>query len=210
MNREPKFYFQFKPNIYQAAQKPVIVRDVIELSGPLDVAESILDTIIIPAGNNSPVVITAMDIVRIIQFFQPDAQIFLVGEGKTLIEPLDRQSTLKNKIYNWIKLIVSAVLTFIGAGLAIMYFHADVNMEEVHKAIFSLVTGKENSRPYIITIPYSIGIGVGIALFFDVFSIGKKKKNPGPLELELYNYESDVYSYIRDEEEKEKQKKGTG
>lgn len=206
MNKVPKFYFQFKPNIYQSPEKPVVVRDVIELSGPVDVTDSILDTIIIPAGINSPVVITAMDIIHIIQSFEPDSQIFLVGEGKTLIEPSEPSS--KNKIYDWAKLIISAVLTFIGAGLAIMYFHADVNMEEVHRALFSIVTGKENNRPYIISIPYSIGIGVGIALFFDVFSIGKKKNKPGPLELELYNYETDVYSYIRDEEEKEQKKEG--
>jgi len=205
MNKEVKFYFQFKPNIYQSPQKPVTVRDVVDLSGPVDITESILNTIIIPSYNNSAVVITAMDIIRIIQSFQPDAQIFLVGEGKTLIYPSQIQSYSKNKIYNWIKLFVSAIITFIGAGLAIMYFHADVNMADVHKAIFSIVTGKENNHPYIISIPYSIGIGVGIALFFDVFSIGKKKRKPGPLELELYNYENDIYSYIRDEEEKEKE-----
>jgi len=203
MNGKNRFYFQFKPNIYRAQGQAVILKDVIELTGPPEIVDNILDTVIIPSRNIEPVVITAMDVIRTILSFQPDAEIFLVGEGKTLIEIAAPKSGFNSKIITWIKLGISLILTFIGAGLAIMYFHKDVDMHEVHKTIFSVITGKNSEQPYIISIPYSIGIGIGIALFFDVFSFGRKKNNPGPLELELYNYEKDVYSYIRDEEEKE-------
>jgi len=203
MNEEIKFYFQFKPNIRQVQGQPVILKDVIELSGPVEATNDILNTIVVPSKNKDAVVITAMDVIRIIQSFFPNSQIYLVGEGKTLIETLTAKSASASNFFTWIKICVSAILSFIGAGLAIMYFHADVNMQQVHKTIFSIVTGKNSSQTHILSIPYSIGIGVGIALFFDVFSFGEKRKNPGPLELELYNYEKDVYSYIRDEEEKE-------
>lgn len=92
MNEEIKFYFQFKPNIRQVQGQPVILKDVIELSGPVEATNDILNTIVVPSKNKDAVVITAMDVIRIIQSFFPNSQIYLVGEGKTLIETLTAKS----------------------------------------------------------------------------------------------------------------------
>jgi stage V sporulation protein AA len=159
----------------------------------------ITETIVIPAAQNEIHTITALEIIRLINNRVNVPNINLIGADKVIINFEDRNR--KNTVWKWPKLLLTTFLLLIGSGLAIMYFHADVNMHKVHGVLYYMITGHNNSRPLLISIPYSIGIGMGIMVFFDVFHIGRKKNKPGPLELEVYRYEKDINSYLIDEKQ---------
>ena len=99
----------------------------------------------------------------------PQAVVLSVGEKQVSIT-ISKKESKKIDLINFIKLAITCFLLFVGSGLAIMYFHADVNMHQVHETLIIAITGKESISPYWINIPYSIGIGIGIALFFGYFS----------------------------------------
>ena len=46
-----------------------------------------------------------------------------------------------------------------------MNFHEDVSMREVHIALYEIITGERNEYPYLLQIPYSIGLGLGMIVF---------------------------------------------
>lgn len=99
-----------------------------------------------------------------------------------------------NKFLQLIKVFVISLILFIGAGLAIINFHADVNMEKSHKIIYYLITGEKTDKPLTLQISYSLGIGIGMVIFLNQF--GKKgKKEPSPLEIEMYKFKKDIDDY---------------
>nr|WP_243426283.1 stage V sporulation protein AA [Caldicoprobacter guelmensis] len=201
VNGNSSVFFQFKPNIVKKTGEPVYLTDVIEIFCPQGVKESIDDMIVVPADQNKDHVITAIEVIRLISEKAGISDIRVIGDGKALIEYKEPQSS--KVIVGLLKAVLTALLLMIGSALAIMYFHADVNMHQVHSTLHYIITGEKSARPLLISIPYSIGIGIGIAVFFDVFSIRRKRHRPGPLELEVYTYEKEFYSYRKDEEEKE-------
>ncbi len=194
-------FFQFKPNIVKRAGKPLYLLDAIDIFCSRQVEEAIKDIVILPAHHNGNHIITAIEVIRLISENAGISDVHVIGDGKALIEYKDQRPS--NALMGWLRLVATALLLMIGSGLSIMYFHADVNMHQVHSALHYIITGERSTRPLLISIPYSIGIGIGIAVFFDVFSVGKKKGKPGPLELEVYTYEKEILSFRKDEEESE-------
>jgi stage V sporulation protein AA len=151
------------------------------------------------------VLIDMMMIVRKVKELMPDLVIEHFGDPHTIVEVVS-----KPRAVNWLVLATTWVLLFIGSGLAIMNFHTDVGMPEVHRRLFTLITGKEEEHPLILQIPYSIGIGVGMVVFFNRLFKKKFNEEPNPLEVELFMYEESVHQYvISDEYEKKRDRGGT-
>jgi stage V sporulation protein AA len=99
---------------------------------------------------------------------------------------------------------------FIGAGLTIMNFHEDVAMSSVHQKIYFLITGRENAKPLILQIPYSLGVGIGMILFFNHIFKKRFNEEPSPLEVEMFNYQQDLDQYIILQENKKAEAKRHG
>ncbi|MCR8642357.1 stage V sporulation protein AA [Paenibacillus sp. N1-5-1-14] len=139
-----------------------------------------------------------VDMMRVIQSIKeeiPRIQIEHFGEPHTLLEiatgPIKARLPL---------IILVWLLLFIGAGLTIMNFHADVSMLTVHQRIYEMLTGQKNDHPLILQIPYSIGIGVGMMIFFNHIFKKRFNEEPSPLELEMYNYQENINQYVITEE----------
>lgn len=146
------------------------------------------------------VLIDMMLIVKKIREICPQVTIEHFGEPHMIVE---LQSGAKPG--HWLLLVGVWVLLFIGSGLAIMNFHTDVSMPEVHQKIFTMITGKEEAHPLVLQIPYSIGIGAGMILFFNRLFKKKFNEEPNPLEVELFMYEESMRQYVvADEYEKKK------
>lgn len=141
------------------------------------------------------VLIDMMQIVQIIKKYYPALQIEHFGEPHVLMEIITKPIRT-----NPVLIILVWLLLFIGSGLAIMNFHADVSMLDVHIRIYELITGKENAHPLILQIPYSIGIGVGMILFFNHLFKKKFNEEPSPLEVEMFMYQENVNHYVITEE----------
>jgi stage V sporulation protein AA len=88
------------------------------------------------------------------------------------------------------------LLLFVGSGLTILNFHADVSMLAVHQRIYQLLTGKQVTHPYFLQIPYSFGIGLGMVLFFNHVFKKKFSEEPSPLEVEMFLYQESTNRYV--------------
>ena len=147
-------------------------------------------------GEQKNEVIPALLIISIVQKSMTNIDIVVMGNPEILVDINHSSNT--NKIYNYIKIALVCLILFLGAGLAIINFHADVNMDESLKIIYHMVTGKENDKPLILQIPYSIGIGLGMSVFFNHVLKKKWKKEPSPLEVEMYMYDKSIDEYTLD------------
>ncbi|TBL79806.1 stage V sporulation protein AA [Paenibacillus thalictri] len=125
----------------------------------------------------------------------PQLQIEHFGEPHSLIEVYS-----PSKTPNIVLVLLVWLLLFIGSGLAIMNFHADVSMLAVHKRLYQLLTGVKQEHPLLLQIPYSIGIGIGMTIFFNRLFKKKFNEEPSPLEVEMYMYQESVNQYVITEE----------
>lgn len=194
MNNTSQVYFQFKDSPQILIGQPVYLKDVAYISCPEELRVKLDNIEILATALEKNYAIRAVDIIQLISNKDSSLTVNLLGKENILIEPRDK-SAEPSGIRIFITVLFSSILLFVGAGLAIMYFHEDVNMNQVHRVIYTMITGIKEERPLIISIPYSLGLGIGIAIFFDVFSLDKKKGKPGPLEIELYKYNKDIEDY---------------
>ncbi|QHT63877.1 stage V sporulation protein AA [Paenibacillus lycopersici] len=149
------------------------------------------------------VVIDLLQIVRLIREEAPGAVVDAYGDPQVLVIIADAPREPRKPL-----LIVTWLLLFFGSGLAIMNFHTDVNMKDVHERITELVTGRKTEHPLWFQIPYSIGIGVGMLVFFNHLFRKRFNEEPNPLEVELYMYEENVNAYVIADEMRKKTEPG--
>lgn len=148
--------------------------------------------------DKSMVVIDVMHVLKEIHKFDPNLDVQTIGAAQTIIEVVYEKKKLSPLLF-----FIVWVLLFIGAGLAIMNFHEDVSMQQVHQRIYRIVTGDENPQPLLLQIPYSFGLGLGMILFFNHLFKKRINEEPSPLEVEIFNYQLDLDQYVAMNENKE-------
>lgn len=149
--------------------------------------------------------IIIVDVIQVVQEIAkqyPKLGIEMLGPTQTIVEVIYRK-----RQYSWPLFLLTWLLLFFGAALTIMNFHEDVGMEDVHHKIYALLTGKEEEKPLLFQIPYSIGLGVGMILFFNHVFKKRLNEEPSPLEVEMFNYQQDLDQYVIMHENKESMKK---
>lgn len=200
-----EIYLQPKEKIYIKPELPINVGDICEIMGEKSLIEKIKKIKLIQGPYNKNLfVITLLSVIKQIKNKYPNVTINILSERDVLIE-INNTNTNQNKIIQTIKLFLVCILLFIGAGVTIMNFHADVNMEEVHKNFYEIITGNRVENPLWISIPYSIGIGLGMVVFFSHISAKKRKSNqPSPLDLEIYSYQNSLDDFIRNKSKERK------
>jgi stage V sporulation protein AA len=136
-------------------------------------------------------VIHSLDVIKAVQEYDSQITVQCLGPEQTLIyvQAGVRKPHLLLVFLVWI-------ILFIGSGLAIMNFHIDVSMQQTHERIYELVTGRKNSHPLLIQIPYSIGVGAGMVLFFNHLFRKRFNDEPSPLELEMFLYQQNIDQYV--------------
>ena len=134
--------------------------------------------------------IDIVDVISKINSIHPELDIESIGEKETVIEYLNNEKK-PSALWEFTKVGFVCLIIFFGAMVAIMTFHTDVAMPEVHRKIYEMFTGIAVEKPYIIQIPYSIGLAVGIILFFNHFIL-KFENSPTPMEVEINKYEDEL------------------
>ncbi|KZE55398.1 stage V sporulation protein AA [Brevibacillus parabrevis] len=147
------------------------------------------------------IVIDIMQVIQRVRSVYPEVELEIQGSPQMIVEVLNPR-----KKANLVLVALVWVLLFIGSGLAIMNFHTDVSMREVHERIFYLITGERSEQPLWLQIPYSIGIGMGMILFFNHIFQKKINEEPSPLEVELFMYQQSLDQYYIQNENKENQR----
>ena len=157
----------------------------------------------IDADRNGRYIISALDMVKKTAKLCPEAGIQCMGETETLIVHKAKKEK-HNRILDIIKTGFVCVVLFGGAMTAIMSFHSDAQMPAVFQNMYRIFFGIEATKPYIIYIPYSIGLAVGIIVFFNHFGLKKITEDPTPIEVEMTTYEKESDESVIDRLEKEK------
>ncbi|AJY78019.1 stage V sporulation protein AA [Paenibacillus beijingensis] len=137
------------------------------------------------------VVIDVLQIVKALKDSDPGLEVEAYGDPQVLVTVEGKGTKTRIAV-----LIASWLLLFFGAGLAIMNFHTDVSMKEVHQRISELITGRKSEHPLWFQIPYSLGIGFGMIVFFNHLFKKRFNEEPNPLEVELFMYQENVNAYV--------------
>lgn len=140
-------------------------------------------------------VIDLFTILQLLYKERPELDVRHVGPSQIIVDI--KGKTQKAGI---LSVLFISILLFLGSGLAIMNFHADVSMQEVHERLYYLVTGENTKKPLILQIPYSIGIGAGMILFFNHIFKHRLNEEPSPVELEVFLYQESIDQYIMNDE----------
>ncbi len=137
------------------------------------------------------IIIDAIDVISHIEKRVGVVDIQTIGPAQAVIEikSAEKKISILSFLLVWF-------LLFIGAGLAIMYFHEDVSMRASQMKLYKMITGIETSYPLLFQIPYSIGLGIGMILFFNHLFRKRINKEPSPLEVEMFNYQEDLDRFM--------------
>ncbi len=203
MDVNDQIYIQSKGLVNIKKPRTMKVKDLTVIVAPDKIKEEIenIDVIDISNKKNEYVVISLIYVVRKIKEKYSNITIEVIGEDQVLLNIKKIQPKKDSKIFEYFKVFIVCSIVFFGAALAINHFHADVNMKEAHSSIYKLITGKEEDRPLMLQISYSLGIGIGMIAFFYKISPKAPKDEPSPLDLELYLYNQNVREYIIDKEQ---------
>ncbi len=181
------------------AKKTVILRDIATLEGKdLKVIQKLYDCQImkIPNDKTKNYLISILDIIRCIQDKYENLIIHNVGE-QDIIVSYKKQINKPNPWLKFFKVLSICLILFAGGGIAIMTFHTDAALPDVFVNLYQIFFGEKGEPlPYLIEIPYSIGLVVGIIVFFNHFSTVHITEDPTPIEVEMRLYEKDVEDCI--------------
>ncbi|MFY0542988.1 stage V sporulation protein AA [Brevibacillus sp. H7] len=150
------------------------------------------------------IVIDIMQVIRKLRTLYPEVPLEVQGAPQVIVEVMNPRKKANPVLVTLVWLIL-----FIGSGLAIMNFHTDVSMQQVHQRIYYLITGKNSQQPLWLQIPYSLGIGMGMILFFNHLFRKRITEEPSPLEVELFLYQQNLDQYYVQNENKENQRTKT-
>ncbi|MFA5675996.1 MAG: hypothetical protein WDA65_05680 [Christensenellales bacterium] len=101
-----------------------------------------------------------------------------------------KQSVLKKTL----KTALLSIITFFGGAVALMTFHEDVNMKNVHESIYAFFNGGARVDSLIVSIPYSIGVALGFVVLLGLLS--KRKKRSSVLDIDIYEYETSLRDFL--------------
>lgn len=189
----PTLYIRFRKRVSIDKDQPILLRQIADLLSEPGIEEKLYSHVI---SNPKPedgnlILIDMLMVIRSIRQIYPHIQIEGLGEPHALIEIKSQKARP-----HFIILALVWLLLFIGSGLTIINFHADVSMLEVHQRIYELLTRKRLEHPYFLQIPYSIGIGLGMVLFFNHVFKKKFSEEPSPLEVENFLYQENTNRYV--------------
>jgi stage V sporulation protein AA len=190
-------YIRFRKRITVRKGQPVKLSQVAELFTEPELAPRISELVLYrpEEEDGNLLLVDMMQVTRLVKQLAPDIAIQHFGEPHALVEVAEAERRCHPVLIGLVWLLL-----FIGSGLAIMNFHEDVSMPEVHQRIYELLTGERPEHPYWLQIPYSIGIGMGMVLFFNHLFKKKFNEEPSPLEVEMYQYQQSMNQYVVAEE----------
>ncbi|WP_433742953.1 stage V sporulation protein AA [Falsibacillus pallidus] len=200
---ESSIYLKLRHRIQVHPESPVILQRMAQVIAPEALMEEINSMVVyqVTEEDQNIIIIDVMKVLHLLRIRFPECDIQTIGPSQTIVEVIYKKKRMSIPMF-----ILVWLLLFIGAGLAIMNFHEDVSMREVHQNLYKIITGRENEKPLIFQIPYSLGLGVGMILFFNHVFRKRINEEPSPLEVEMFNYQSDLDQYVIMNENKESMK----
>jgi len=193
----PTLYIRLRRVVRVRRGKSVLLGDIAQYIAPPELEQALRQLVIYRPSrmDGNRVLIDMLMVIGKLRTISERLQIEHFGDPHALliVETGRGKPNLLLALLVWL-------LLFVGSGLTIMNFHADVSMLEVHRRIYEMLTGKAVERPLLLQIPYSIGIGVGMIVFFNHLFKKRFNEEPSPLEVEMYMYQESLNAYVIAEE----------
>ena len=142
------------------------------------------------AKNPNRVIISVLQIVKVIQEKYPGYTVINLGEADAVVE-LVKVKKEKN-IFMWIKVILICLICFFGTAFTIIAFHNDIGITAVFAKFYENVTGNESRGFSVLEVSYTIGLAAGMCIFFNHIGGRRLTKDPTPIEVEMRIYEDEV------------------
>jgi stage V sporulation protein AA len=184
-----------------AGRSQVLVKDVAEVIATADVAEKVrgmkLLTIEADGEKKKNYLVSVTDIIKAIKKTYPNCTVNNVGAQDTVVQYALEKSH-DNPWWKWAKIAFVVVVLLAGSATAIMTFHTDAQVPKVFENYYRIFYGQYENNPWIINIPYAIGMAVGILVFFNHFAGKKITDDPTPIEVEMSLYETEVNETVLD------------
>ncbi|MDZ5722104.1 stage V sporulation protein SpoVAA, partial [Bacillus sp. SXabc123] len=178
----------------------ITVGDAAQIEGQLQLKKklSAMPLYQVSEKDKNIVILDIIQVLKAIHLQDPALDVQTVGGAETIVEIQYRKRQISTVLFIGVWLLL-----FIGSCLAIMNFHEDVSMRDVHIALYEIITGERNDYPYLLQIPYSIGLGLGMIVFFNHIFKKRLNEEPSPLEVEMFNYQLDLDQYVAMHENQE-------
>jgi stage V sporulation protein AA len=152
----------------------------------------------IQPSDKNIVIIDVMKVVRAMLQADRSLDVQTVGPSQTIVEVVYQKRRFSTAYF-----LLIWLLLFVGSAMAIMNFHEDVSMQQVHQHLYEMITGKKVDKPLLLQIPYSLGLGIGMILYFNHVFRKRINEEPSPLEVEMFNYQQSIDQYVILHENKE-------
>jgi len=197
-------YVKMRQRLQVSPDYKIRVGDVAQITADKAIVEQLRQYPVyqITKQDKTHVVIDAMKVIEAIGQYNSALELNLLGPAQTIVEIV-----YEPKRVNPFFFAVVWLLLFVGAGLAIIYFHEDVSMQQVHQRMYYMVTGETVKKPLLFQIPYSLGLGIGMILFFNHVFKKRINEEPSPLEVEIFQYQQSLDQYVVMNENKESMKR---
>jgi len=201
---ENTIYIRMRHRLQVRPHDSIKLQDVAQIIAEDSLLEKVKDCIVynVSEKDQNIIILDVMKVIPILTNVVEQINIEIVGQTQTIVEVVYKKIGVSIPLF-----ILIWLLLFFGAALAIMNFHEDVSMQAVHQRIYKIITGKENVKPLLLQIPYSIGLGVGMILFFNHVFKKRLNEEPSPLEVEMFNYQQDLDRYVIINENEESMKR---
>jgi stage V sporulation protein AA len=201
---ENTVYIRMRNRVQVKPDESVFLKDIAQIISAEEIHSTLekLPVHKVSPEDNNIIIIDVMKVVRMITKKFPRVEVQAIGPTQTIIEVLLKKSPVSYSLF-----LVVWLLLFIGSAITIMNFHEDVSMQAVHQRIYTIITGKQESKPLLLQIPYSFGLGLGMILFFNHFFKKRINEEPSPLEVEMFKYQQSLDQYVILNENKESLKR---
>lgn len=164
--------------------------DVLEQCKSLQVYE-------VPENKPGRYIVTVMDLIHRIQKGVPDVEVTHMGEPTFILTYESKKK--KSQVWNWMKTALICIITFFGAGFAIMTFNTDVDTPKLFANLYEEVTGQATDGFTELELMYSVGIAIGVIFFFNHFGRKKLSEDPTPIQVQMRIYEDDIDTTVMEE-----------
>nr|WP_263325847.1 stage V sporulation protein AA [Neobacillus sp. Marseille-Q6967] len=200
---EKTVYIRMRNRVLVKPDQKIYLTDIAQIIAPENFLQPLKHLMVhqITEEDNKIVIIDVMRVIRQISSMIPNAEVQTIGPAQAIIEVVYKKKQMSYPLF-----LLIWFLLFFGSAMAIMNFHDDVSMQSVQEKIYTMITGMEDSKPWLFQIPYSIGLGLGMVLFFNHVFQKRINEEPSPLEVEMFNYQMDIDNYVIIHENKESMK----
>ena len=173
----------------------ILISDLGELFSTNPTYNSILKSLSLKNVQGKKSLVTAIEVIRVLNRHFPKATVEILGSYECLVE---YDHTDQSRLLCIGKVILGCVLIFFGSAFTIMAFNNDISISELFGHLYELMLGQEKPVVCELEIGYSIGLAIGIIVFFN--HIGKKKLSDDvtPIQIEMNKHQKDTCDTIID------------